>query len=549
MDSSLRPTVVPARLAPMVIASLLLASCLELPAGPPARDAAAGLDAAPPALHVASIVVLDARGAPRPLDAIPRSPRVRVETSAPLGGDDDESVVLVAGISEASLVADLEGAPLRAETLARVIACAREQEGATLVLTPLAPLEPGAALHVAVASWARDASGRRLGTPFVQALRVDPSERGGARALETWPPDGASGVAPALPLAAVRFDGAVSGIERGLWLEGPDGARIPGDARAARCDEIGWAGEHCAVFVPARALAPGALHAIRSDARLLDATGAPVPALHARFETALEPDLDPPGWIPPACARDELASESACVLADDARVVLRVRASEPVRLRLSGAGTVVRAVAPRGEAELALEGLGPSARVPALLEAIDLAGHLTRVELELATTEPLAPISITEVRADPFGSEPRQEYVELANLGASAIELEGFTLADAPGAEGDAFSGAHRIAPGARVLVVAEGFDPDDRGDGDRDVAIPPGVPLLRLDRSLASGGLSNSGEPLFLRDPLGRRVSAAPAEPAPRQGVCTVRVADDPRTGARGSFDYDAEGGCTPGR
>nr|MDQ3034502.1 lamin tail domain-containing protein [Myxococcota bacterium] len=209
----------------------------------------------------------------------------------------------------------------------------------------------------------------------------------------------------------------------------------------------------------------------------------------------------------------------------------------------------VLAIAPRGEATLELGSLAASAIVPATLTAIDAAGRSRVLELALSTTEPLPLVAITEVRADPYGAEPRQEYVELENRGLDAVDLLGFSLADSPTAAGDVIASSHRLAPGARALLVAEAFDPDDRGDGDRDAPVPPGVALIRVDRSLASGGLSNAGEPLFLRDPGGRRISAAPAEPPPRPGVCTVRTSDDARTGARGSFDYDAASGCTPGR
>ncbi len=101
------------------------------------------------------------------------------------------------------------------------------------------------------------------------------------------------------------------------------------------------------------------------------------------------------------------------------------------------------------------------------------------------------------------------------------------------------------MPPGGRALLVADGFDPSAPDD----TPVPPGTVLVRMGTSLGSGGLSNAGEPLFLRDPEGHRVSAAPATPPPRAGVCRVRQVDDPRTGAPGSFGYDAEGGCTPGR
>jgi hypothetical protein len=97
-------------------------------------------------------------------------------------------------------------------------------------------------------------------------------------------------------------------------------------------------------------------------------------------------------------------------------------------------------------------------------------------------------------------------------------------------------------------LIVPSEFDPDDTASG-RDVVPPAGAILVRVDASLGSGGLSNSGEPLFLRDSMDRWISAAPAMPPPREAICIVRTSASRRTGEPGSFGYDAALTCTPGR
>jgi hypothetical protein len=119
----------------------------------------------------------------------------------------------------------------------------------------------------------------------------------------------------------------------------------------------------------------------------------------------------------------------------------------------------------------------------------------------------------------------------------------GFSLDDRSDALGEPFANPIVVQPQTRVLLVANDFSGNDA----RDVAPPPGATLLRVGHSLATSGLNNAGEEIFLRDALGRRVSAAPSTPKPRSGVCAVRVIDDPRDGSEGSFDYDAEGTCTP--
>ena len=68
-------------------------------------------------------------------------------------------------------------------------------------------------------------------------------------------------------------------------------------------------------------------------------------------------------------------------------------------------------------------------------------------------------------------------------------------LAPAPGTVTTAIDGIPENRPGERVLVVASGYDPNDGAD-------PPPTPattLVRVDGSLAAGGLKNAGEPLVL--------------------------------------------------
>ncbi len=526
--------------------ALCIAACIEFPPRPfPPRDS--GVDASAPP-HIVALSVYDAAGREWNPDEIPRSPRV-VMTTSTLLSHETPFVFLLAGDSDEALIADLTSAPLRASTSTRIIECDLSIEDTKIELRPRAPLVAGAHLVIAIGAWARDPMGRRLQIPFVQPLRVAEDTSAGAHAIETWPADGATSIGAAISLMGVRFDGRITGIEDGLWVEESSGHRVPGVARSAPCDEIGWEGHHCAVVIPSRSLAAGTVHLIRSDERLRDATGAVVPPLLVGFMTSPEPDDEAPGFLVTPCAIDELSTEGGCILLDDMRVSIRVRATEPVRIRFEAAGHLARAIAPRGEATLEISSLPSDTPFVAQLVVVDAVGHERLITFDLRTMPPLPLVSITEVRADPIGAEPRQEYVEVWNASAEPIDLAGFALSDSPNTIGDVISDSYRLAPGVRALLVPDNFDPEDRGPQHRDAPIPPGLMLIRLDRSLGAGGLSNSGEPLFLRDPMGRRISAAPAEPMPRPGICVVRVTDDLRTGARLGFDYDANGGCTPGR
>lgn len=507
-------------------------------AGP--RDAPSTPDA--PSLAVGSIRILDARGVEHVLEVAPRRPTVVIEAEGAPGGD-PEPAMLLRDPPDDELTADLEALPLRAATLDRAVDAIVTRAGSEIRLVPRQTLVPGARYTVALGAWAADAREVRVAGAMVVELRVSDDPAAGAAAVESWPPDGAAGVPAELAVAAIRFDGRVDAIAEGIELIQLGGAPVSATPREVPCHAIGWSAGTCIALAPDAPLVPGATYELRARPPLCDALGALLDPWAAAFVVAATSDERAPHWLAPACAVDEVAAAFGCVLADDTSVSVRVRVDEPARLALeTDAGRSV-AVASRGEATLRLAGLGPSRRVSGRLVATDLAGLETRAAVALATTERLAPVSIVEIRADPRGAEPRQEYVEVLNSADVPWDLDGFAIADRADAPGDVITRPAPIPARARALIVADAFDPADPADD----PAPPGVVLIRIGTSIAGGGLSNAGEALFLRDPAGRRVSTAPALPS-RTGVCLVRIAADGRDGAAEAFVYDEAGGCTPG-
>jgi hypothetical protein len=82
------------------------------------------------------------------------------------------------------------------------------------------------------------------------------------------------------------------------------------------------------------------------------------------------------------------------------------------------------------------------------------------------------------------------------------------------------------------------------------DRAPPAATLLVPVGTSLTRSGLANAGEPLYLRDPHDRRISAAPRSVAAgqvaRAGRCLQRVSADPRTADPAAFIVAP---CSPGR
>lgn len=524
-----------------------LVGCLSPPALPLRADGGTrdgGHDAWLPTFEVLGVEVVDGRGHLWPRTAIPRRPAIRVRFASPPA--EPTLVLLLAGGSDADLLDDLDATPLRASTLARAIEVDAALSGTTLTITPTEPLERGASVVVAVPRWLTDEGGHRLAAPYTSPLTISTRLDAGARATDAWPPDGAFEVASALALAAVRFDGTLDDPAHAIVLTDAHGAAVAASSMVAGCPSIGWPDGVCVAIVPVAPLAASAAFTINVSHAARDTTGAVMPAFSSRFTTAA---IAPSAltWTMPTCAIGETDASAGCVRADDESITFRGQLSAAARLTWTASTARGGLVAPRGTVSLRVGDLTPATALSLALDAIDYAGLDSTLTLPLTTTDPLPTIAITEVRADPAGTEPRQEYVEIENYGSAPVSLDGMRLADSGTSMGDALPGVS-IPPGAHALVVAMDFDPDDTAGG-ADVAAPAGAILVRVDASLASGGLSNTGEPLFLRDTLDRWVSAAPATPSPRSGVCIVRTSLSRRTGEVGSFEYDAALTCTPGR
>ncbi len=491
----------------------------------------------------------DYRDLPADTSALPRRPRLYLDHPAGLDAGSDAVFLLKGSAQPDDLASALARKPLSAAYLDRALAITLQPAGAALALLPAAALEPDADYTLAVGGWVRSAQGASLAgaVPAIFALATASGADAGARVVESWPADGAVGVGTNLAAIVIGLDGAVEGAEDGAWLQGPDGLAVPAQIASDKCATL--APEHdalaCVRITPDAALAPQSVYEVVVGSEARDLHGAPLGPWRATFRTAAGPDRSPPAISTRACAVDEQPLALGCALVDDTSVTLQLQADEAVLARLHAGIRSVSAVAPGGAARLRLSALPSDSDVPLRLELRDAAGNLTQRALVVHTTTPLATLSIVEVRADPLGPEPQQELVELLNYGERETDLRGFTLSTRADASPDPIAVSARVPAHTRLLLVSDGFDPADP----RDATPPPGAPLVRVGRALGGSGLANAGVALYLRDPQGRRVSAAPATPRPRPGVCNVRASADMRDGAPGSFVYDADDTCTPGR
>jgi hypothetical protein len=116
-------------------------------------------------------------------------------------------------------------------------------------------------------------------------------------------------------------------------------------------------------------------------------------------------------------------------------------------------------------------------------------------------------VVITEVMANPEGTESAGEYVEIVNIGSVSLEMEGWQFVDSSSAGNDDFltscqDGQEAILPPQGVaLLVGRDFSAFD--------GIKSGTLILCSQRrTITSRGLKNSaGEVLVLKDPGGQEI------------------------------------------
>lgn len=482
------------------VSFVCLVACVATPASFPDAGADAGPahedDAGPAYFSVDEAQVFDALGASWTSDSTPWLPEFRI--AIPDAPDSWRgNVWLFSDVRRAVIAEDLARAPIRVANLARSVPLEITWRSNEVSARPDVQLEPGRYVLALegeapfVSPWARE---------FVVA------ELGGARLENTWPPSEASAVPAGLSHLYVRFGGEVDGQ---LQIHGPGGG-VGYESVEIACGDFGWPSGYCLRLDLAGPLRRGSRYTFDSRA-MTDWTGR---ALTRRMSfhtvTAAQTQL-----VAIECSDEEVALPWGCALLDDESLTLRARFDGPIRARLESPFRTVRTVSIHGELRIELDPIPPQTEFDIHLELVDLAGNETFYSANVATLPPLPRVYISEVRCDPFGREPQQEYVELFNESAETVDLSDWHLSDAPSREGDRLSGA--IPSGGRVLIVADAFDPS----GGEDVPVPPGTPLIRIGTSIASGGLSNSGEALFLRNPQGQRIASFPARPSPGEGDC----------------------------
>jgi hypothetical protein len=314
-----------------------------------------------------------------------------------------------------------------------------------------------------------------------------PPASGPAGATLVDPVAGATAVPLNLAGVTVRFPAPITWGSGGLVVcDGqtvPVSVSLPADVACAAGDPGACYRVQLTGSLPASAACT-----VSISAGAADATGTPVVAgAIGVFE-----DADAPDVTPPVLGNVTVAAAGPCL---DVSFTTDEPASGTIVIQAGGVevDTPAGAGATSFTVGIPLGGLPPTAAATVTVNATDLAGN-SAVSSPFAFTTPVAlpPIAITEVLANPKGTEPQQEYVELRNLGDADVPLGGLRLEDSKGADD---LPAETLAAGGYALVVTSTYDPEEGSDpGPR-----AGTLLVRVDSRLGSDGLSNSGEAVRL--------------------------------------------------
>jgi len=326
--------------------------------------------------------------------------------------------------------------------------------------------------HEQAASSAPDATSGSLSSP-------EPSPLAG---VLLDPPPGATDIPTNLATIVVRFSEQVQAV----------GADMPFMLRPATGDElplplgavVSCAGS-CYQLQPSGQLMPSTLYTLEVLANTLQfLDGKPTPGGGAgSFSTGVQADAFAPR-IEAFTAQVVEGCLSAHVVADEwVRAEITVSAGDGHAELLADSFATTLDLIDR------LPAMPGSVRAEAVLRVVDRAGNnAVSAPVMLDLPPPLPLLAMTEVLANPAGSENTQEFVEIYNAGSEAVALGGLVLADKAGS--DTLPDGS-LPAGAFALVVAESYEANDG----KDPQPRAGTLVVRVPGRLAGDGLANTGE------------------------------------------------------
>ena len=302
------------------------------------------------------------------------------------------------------------------------------------------------------------------------------------------PPPGTTQVPPNLAKVVLRFSEPVQLPDAGasLNLRASDGTEV---ALALGDGDTGPCSGTCYAALPAGALEATTSYVVEIGADALHfASGKPVPAGQVgSFTTADAPDAYAPLIVGFAMTLTEGCAQAQFATDELAWGQVIITAGDQV------ASLDLGAMATKFDLLTHLPDLPADVDAQAVARATDRAGNSADSAAVALHLPPKLPrLVITEVLANPAGSEYTQEFVELENLEADPVSLAGMLIEDKTGSD---VLPDMAVPAGGFALIVAANFVADDGKD-----PVPrDGTVIVPVSGRIGADGLSNTGEPVRL--------------------------------------------------
>jgi hypothetical protein len=248
-------------------------------------------------------------------------------------------------------------------------------------------------------------------------------------------------------------------------------------------------------------------------------------------------DTAAPALVPISCASGEDDQEGFCIALGNGAAAIRLKTDEPAAVALTapeGARAEVVSDPWAVEHLVVAAGLPPSTEATLTISLADVNGNSAEHMLPVTACDGPT-VAITEVLADPLGAEPAQEFVEIANYGAAAIDLADWMIDDNGDENGDLLPAGCLIAPGQVALLVDADYDPASA----EDPAPAAGALVVYLESSIGTGGLKNDeAETVELYDAAGAIVSVYDGRVGkPVEGKSAARIRAEAPDGCPPAF------------
>lgn len=211
---------------------------------------------------------------------------------------------------------------------------------------------------------------------------------------------------------------------------------------------------------------------------------------------SVTPELNPNDNAPPeilmtTCSSLETLDKGICIATGPVSIPFRFTSNEPASVSIKTADNMTTAVISSKWTTLhhaVVAGISFDNETELEIVISDVNGNEYKTSLAVKANGK-SPVVITEVLADPRGTEPNQEFIEIINIGDKPIDLSNWMIDDNGDQNGDLIPAGTILEAGRVGILVAPSFDSASA----EDPAPAPNTLIIKLTDSIGIAGLKNS--------------------------------------------------------